>query len=177
MIKQIKTYKIKGNPNNPRIVKDSKFRKLVESLQNFPEMLKIRPIVVDENMTILGGNMRWKACKEAGLKDIWIYEAKDLTDEKKKEFVIKDNVNFGEWNWDMLGNEWSTADLESWGMDVWQNTDDIFAEEKLVDENETYDLSEVIVTMKIPKDEFSRIRPEIDKLTNLYDKIVCKIQN
>jgi hypothetical protein len=138
MIEQIKSYKIKGNPNNPRIVKDSKFQKLVASIKEFPEMLKLRPIVVDENMTILGGNMRWKASKEAGLKDVWIIQADNLTDAKKKEFIIKDNVNYGEWNWDILANEWNTSELDDWGMDIWKNFDDMVQTVNASNENDEW---------------------------------------
>tara|TARA_Y100001937_G_scaffold124774_1_gene190165 strand:- start:1436 stop:2029 length:594 start_codon:yes stop_codon:yes gene_type:complete len=125
MKKQIKSYKIQGNPNNPRIIKNDKYRKLVQSIKEFPEMLKLRPIVVDENMMILGGNMRWKASRDAGLKEVWIDIAEGLSDEQKDEFIVKDNVNFGEWEWDMLANEWDSVQLAEWGLDVWQNEDDI----------------------------------------------------
>ena len=87
----IKLYKIKGNPNNPRIVKNEKFKKLVESIRGFPEMFEKRPIVVDENLMVLGGNMRLKACQELGIKDIWVDIATSWTDKQKNEFVIKDN--------------------------------------------------------------------------------------
>ena len=87
-------------------------------------MLELRPIVVDENMIILGGNMRYRACIEAGIKEVPIKIAKGLTEEQKKEFTIKDNASFGDWDWDSLGNEWNTIDLTKWGVDVWQNSDD-----------------------------------------------------
>ena len=125
MKKQIKSYKIQGNPNNPRIIKNDKYRKLVQSIKDFPEMLKLRPIVVDENMMILGGNMRWKASRDAGLKDVWIDIAEGLSDEKKEEFIVKDNLNFGEWDWDNLANEWDNKKLNEWGMDVWMTEDDV----------------------------------------------------
>jgi len=124
MKKQIKISQIKTNPNNPRIIKNDKFEKLVKSIQEFPEMLKLRPIVVDEDMIVLGGNMRLKASKDAGLKEVWIEVAEGLTEEQKKEFIVKDNVGFGEWEWDMLANEWDSSKLEDWGLDVWQNPDD-----------------------------------------------------
>ena len=89
-------------------------------------MLKLRPIVVDENMMVLGGNMRLKACKEAGMKEVWIDIAEGLSDEQKDEFIVKDNVGFGEWEWDMLANEWDSVKLAEWGLDVWQNEDDKF---------------------------------------------------
>ena len=113
----IKISQVKSNPNNPRLIKNDKFKKLVKSVQDFPEMLELRPIVVDENMIVLGGNMRLKACIEAGLKEVWI-EVADLTEQQKKEFTIKDNVGFGEWEWDMLANEWQQTELEDWGLDL-----------------------------------------------------------
>jgi DNA modification methylase len=110
--------KVRGNTNNPRIIKDDKFKKLVKSIKDFPEMLKLRPIVVDENMIVLGGNMRLKACIEAGLKEVHITIADKLTEEQKQEFIVKDNVGFGEWDWDLLANEWDTDLLEEWGLDI-----------------------------------------------------------
>tara|TARA_A100000172_G_scaffold81163_1_gene73493 strand:+ start:7301 stop:7888 length:588 start_codon:yes stop_codon:yes gene_type:complete len=124
MKQQVKINKVKSNPSNPRIIKNDKFLKLVKSIQEFPEMLKLRPIVVDEDMVVLGGNMRLKASKQAGLKDIWIEVAEGLTEEQKKEFIVKDNVGFGEWDWAMLGNEWNTIKITEWGLDVWENQDD-----------------------------------------------------
>jgi hypothetical protein len=106
------------NKSNPRIIRDSKFVKLVQSIKDFPEMLEIRPIVVDEKNIILGGNMRFKACIEAGLKEVFIIKAKDLTEEQKQEFIVKDNVGFGEWDWDILANEWDTDKLQDWGLDL-----------------------------------------------------------
>ena len=124
MKQQVKISKVKGNPNNPRIIKNDKFKKLVKSIKEFPEMLKLRPIVVDEDMIVLGGNMRLKASKDAGLKEVWIDIAEGLTEEQKKEFIVKDNVGFGEWEWDMLANEWDSVQLAEWGLDVWENEDD-----------------------------------------------------
>lgn len=121
---KLKINKLKPNQDNPRIIKDDKFKKLVRSIKEFPEMLELRPIVVDENMTILGGNMRHKACIEAGLKEVYIKIAKGLSDKQKKEFIVKDNVGFGEWEWDILANEWNSLELSEWGLDVWQNEDD-----------------------------------------------------
>jgi DNA modification methylase len=109
---------IKPNPNNPRIIKDDKFKKLVQSIKDFPQMLELRPIVIDENNIVLGGNMRLKACQELGLKDVPTIYAKDLTEEQKKEFIIKDNVGFGEWNWDDLANDWDETKLVEWGLDL-----------------------------------------------------------
>ena len=118
MKQQIKLYKIKGNPQNPRIIKNDKFKSLVKSIKEFPEMLEKRPIIVDEDLMVLGGNMRLKASKDAGLKEVWIDIAEGWTEEQKNEFVVKDNVNFGDWDWDILANEWNVLELEDWGVKV-----------------------------------------------------------
>jgi DNA modification methylase len=110
--------KVRSNPNNPRIIKDDKFQKLVKSIQEFPQMLEIRPIVVNDEMIVLGGNMRLKACQEAGIKEIPIIKASNLTEEQQKEFIIKDNVGFGEWDWNDLANNWDSEQLQEWGLDI-----------------------------------------------------------
>jgi DNA modification methylase len=136
----IKISQVKSNPNNPRLIKNDKFKKLVKSVQDFPEMLELRPIVVDENMIVLGGNMRLKACQEAGLKEVWI-EVADLTEQQKKEFTIKDNVGFGEWEWDILANEWEQTELEDWGLDGFP-----FEDEVLEAEEDNFELPDEIET-------------------------------
>jgi len=130
---KVKITEINGNKSNPRIIKDDKFKKLVQSIKDFPQMLEIRPIVVDEENVVLGGNMRLKACKEAGLKEVFIMRANDLTDEQKQEFIIKDNVGFGEWDWDQLANEWDADKLEDWGLDL---PIDLHAEELEAEEDD-----------------------------------------
>lgn len=110
--------KIKPNPSNPRLIKDDKFLKLVKSIKDFPQMLEIRPIVVNEDMIILGGNMRLRACQDAGLKEVPVIKASKLTPEQQKEFIIKDNVGFGEWDWAMIANEWDEQQLTDWGLDL-----------------------------------------------------------
>jgi DNA modification methylase len=109
---------IKSNPNNPRLIKDHKFKQLVKSIQDFPQMLELRPIVIDENNMVLGGNMRLKACLEAGLTDVPVIHANNLSEEKKKEFIVKDNVGYGEWDWDDLANNWDALELTEWGLDI-----------------------------------------------------------
>jgi len=120
IIQKVKISQVKLNDYNPRIIKDEKFRKLVQSIKDFPKMLEIRPIVVNEDMVVLGGNMRFKACIEAGLKEVPVIKASDLTQEQQKEFIIKDNVGFGEWDWDILANEWDADQLTDWALDVWK---------------------------------------------------------
>jgi DNA modification methylase len=117
-MQKFKITEIKLNPNNPRLIKDDKFEKLVKSIKEFPEMLDIRPIVVNSDMVILGGNMRFKACKEAGLKEIPVIVADNLTEEQQREFLIKDNTSGGEWDFEMLANEWDVDQLEEWGLDI-----------------------------------------------------------
>lgn len=117
-VDKVKINEVKTNPKNPRLIKDDKFRKLVKSIQEFPQMLELRPIVVDENNIVLGGNMRLKACKEAGLKEVPIIKASELTEDEQRQFIIKDNVSGGEWDWEMLANEWHSEQLEDWGLDV-----------------------------------------------------------
>jgi ParB-like chromosome segregation protein Spo0J len=109
--------KIKSNPNNPRVIKDEKFKKLVQSLKDLPEMAQVRPIVVNQDMIVLGGNMRLKAMKEAGWKEAPVAIV-DWDEDKQRQFIIKDNVGFGEWDWDMLANEWDAESLGEWGLDV-----------------------------------------------------------
>jgi ParB-like chromosome segregation protein Spo0J len=138
-MKLVKISEVKPNPKNPRIIKDGKFQKLVKSIQEFPDMLNKRPLVVftdtDNKYVVLGGNMRLKACKEIGLKEIPIIVADEWTEEQKNEFLIKDNVGFGEWDWDSLANEWDAEKLDDWGLDI-----PIFKD----DETELKDLSSTI---------------------------------
>lgn len=116
--KKISIDKILINPNNPRLIKDDKFKKLCKSIQEFPEMLELRPIVVNKDMIVLGGNMRLKACQEIGLTEVPIIVAENLTEEQQREFLIKDNVSGGEWDWDILANEWEVEQLTEWGLDL-----------------------------------------------------------
>jgi len=163
---KLKINELKPNKDNPRIIKEDKFKKLVKSIKEFPEMLELRPIVIDENNIILGGNMRYKACIEAGLKEVPVKIAKDLTKEQKEEFIVKDNVGYGEWDWDILGNEWKTNVLDDWGLDVWQNEDDKEQENPYTGKIET------------PKYEPTGEKPETKELYNTekVDKLIEKIK-
>ena len=119
----MKLTEIKSNPNNPRVIKDHKFEKLKKSISEFPKMMELRPMVINEDNIVLGGNMRLKALKDLGYKEVpeeWVKRASDLTDEETRRFIIADNVGFGEHDWDALANEWESAELADWGMDTWQ---------------------------------------------------------
>lgn len=155
---------IKPNPNNPRIIKDDKFKKLCQSLKDFPEMLEKRPLVcftdTDKKLVVLGGNMRLKAAKEIGLKKLPIVLADDWNEEQKNEFLIKDNVGFGEWNWEELQSDWNIEELEAWGLDLPASKD--------LNEQDLFDI-------EIPFYTPSEIQPEINELANL-DKTKSLIQ-
>jgi len=141
---------IKPNPDNPRHIKDDKFKKLVTSIKDFPQMLELRPIVVDSDGIILGGNMRLKACQAAGLKEVPVIYADQLTENQKREFIIKDNVGFGEWDWDVLANEWDEVVLDAWGLDV--PGFDIEEEPEVTEDN--YEVPDEITTDIVPGDLF-----------------------
>jgi len=113
-----KIYTLRKHPENPRVIKDAKFQLLVDSIKDFPEMLEKRPLVVNEDLQVLGGNMRLRAAQEAGLKEIWIDVAEGWTIKKQNEFIIKDNSNFGDWDYDALANNWDLIDLNNWGLNV-----------------------------------------------------------
>lgn len=118
-MKRVPIGTIKNNPNNPRVIKDDKFKKLVQSIKDLPEMAEVRPVVVNTDMVVLGGNMRLKAMREAGWKDVPIHIV-DWDEDKQRQFIIKDNVSGGEWDWEMLANQWDELELQEWGLDVWK---------------------------------------------------------
>lgn len=136
-----KLTEIRNNPENPRYIRDEKFNKLVKSLKDFPEMIGARPLVVNQRMEALGGNMRLKAMIEAGWTECPVIQV-DWSEEKQREFIIKDNLGYGEWDWDMLANEWNEEELQDWGMD----TPDTWAEEELEAEEDDYSIPEEIKT-------------------------------
>lgn len=161
----IKLSSIKSNPNNPRVIKDDKFKKLVKSIKDFPKMMELRPMVVNSDNIVLGGNMRLKALKELGYKEIpkeWVKRAEDLTEDEQRQFIIKDNVGFGEHDWEMLQAEWDLSELEDWGVDVpeWGTEE--------VSEDELKDLSSTIESLYrieiICKDE--------EHQENSYNKLI-----
>lgn len=163
----VKLSKIKPNPANPRLIKDDKFNKLVQSLKDFPEMADIRPIVVNRDMVILGGNMRFKAMKEAGWKECPVVIA-ELTEEQEKEFIIKDNVGFGEWDFSMLANEWNAELLGEWGVDVPNSISE------LIEENDNYSRK-----VETPEYKATGEKPNISELFNTekYSKLISEIEN
>lgn len=117
MILKVNIKDVKKNKKNPRVIKGEKFKQLIKSIEEFPQMMNIRPIVVDSNMEIIGGNMRFEACKELGWTEIPVIKSEELTDEQKKQFVIKDNVSFGEWDWNILESDWQIDEVSEWGVE------------------------------------------------------------
>lgn len=142
-MQRVNIQEVRLNEENPRYIKDHKFEKLVKSIKEFPQMLDLRPIVVNQDMIVLGGNMRLRACREAGLTEVPIIYADNLTEEQQKEFVIKDNSSFGEWDWDLLANEWDTEQLIDWGMDI---PDDWAVDEVLEAEEDNFEAADEIET-------------------------------
>lgn len=117
----MKINEIKLNKSNPRLIKDHKFEKLKKSISEFPKMLELRPMIIDDQNIVLGGNMRLTALKDLGYKEIpdnWVKRASELTEEEKQRFVIADNVGFVDWDWDILANEWDSELIADWGLDV-----------------------------------------------------------
>lgn len=112
--------KLKLNDQNPRHISQDKLEKLKKSINEFPEMMALRPIIVNKDYIVIGGNMRLTALLQLGYKEIpdeWV-KIGNLQDEQQKRFIIADNVGFGEWDWETLSNEWDVADLEKWGLDI-----------------------------------------------------------
>ena len=165
---------IKPNPNNPRIIKDVKFKQLVKSIQDFPQMLELRPIVIDENNMVLGGNMRLKACIEAGITDVPVIHANNLSEEKKKEFIVKDNVGYGEWDWDDLANNWDAQELTDWGLDIPN-----FDVEGFADKNKELSLDDVTdsmtITLKYTEDEYHIVKDGLLKLASTPEQAIWKL--
>ena len=166
MIEIVNIKDIKPNLDNPRVIKDNKFKKLVKSIMEFPEMLQLRPIVVNDDMVVLGGNMRLRACNEAGLDSVYIIKASNLTEEKQREFIIKDNVGFGEWDWDDLANEWNENQLREWGLDL-----PVFdVEQETIDEAE--ESNGVKLSIEVTNNAFLEMHEKLENLCTEYNAIL-----
>lgn len=173
MIKKVKITEVIANPNNPRLIKDDKFKKLVKSIQDFPDMLNVRPIVVNKDMVVLGGNMRLKAIKEAGLKEINV-DIVDWDEQKQKEFIVKDNVGYGEWDWDDLANNWDSAELSDWGLDIPN-----FNIEGFEDKNKELSLDDITdsmtITLKFTEDEYYIVKDQLLKIASTPEQAIWKL--
>jgi len=165
---------VKANPNNPRVIKDDAFRKLVASIKEFPEMLDIRPIVVNGDMVVLGGNMRLRACKEAGMKKIPIIKAEELTEEQQRQFIIKDNVSGGEWDWEMLANEWEQQDLSNWGLDVQEFDNDMDIDGFFEESNVTREKPHTIV-LEYTAEEHEQVKAALAAQEGTAEQVVWRL--
>jgi hypothetical protein len=178
-MKLVKISEVKPNPKNPRIIKDGKFQKLVKSIQEFPDMLNKRPLIVftdvDNKYVVLGGNMRLKACKEIGLKEIPIIVADEWTEEQKAEFLIKDNVGFGEWDWDSLANEWDVEKLNEWGLETpYYSTDEINLDDFFEENNEPKEQKNKII-LEYTDEDFESVTEAFKKHSGSKEQIVFKL--
>ena len=174
MMNKVKISQIKSNPNNPRLIKDDKFYKLVKSLEEDPDFCNVRPVVVNKDMIVLGGNMRLKAAKELGWKEIPC-EIVDWSEEKQRAFTIKDNVGYGEWDWEMLANEWDAEQLNEWGLDVPKFAEPV----DYSDKNEEIDIdaldTEMIIKLKYTEDEYQLVREQLSKIAATPEQAVWKL--
>ena len=163
---------IKPNPNNPRVIRDYKFQKLKQSITEFPKMLSLRPMVIDENNVVLGGNMRLRVLQELGFNDIdeaWVKRSSDLTEEEKKRFIIADNVSFGEWDWDTLANDWDVVDLEAWGLDI-----PFYDEEVKQDESKEEEEMNVI-ELKFYNKDYKIVKEKLNSISMSPEIAVLKL--
>ena len=173
---------IKPNPKNPRVIKDDKFAKLVQSLKDFPEMLEKRPLVcftdTDGKLVVLGGNMRLKAAKEIGLKKLPVMLADDWTEEQKAQFLIKDNVGFGEWNWQELQADWDVEQLGDWGLDI-PNFSAGIDETDYSDKNKEIDIddldTEMVLKLKYNEEEYELVKEQLSKIAATPEQAVWKL--
>jgi ParB-like chromosome segregation protein Spo0J len=164
---------IKPNPNNPRVIRDYKFQKLKQSITEFPKMLSLRPMVIDENNVVLGGNMRLRVLQELGFNDIdeaWVKRSSDLTEEEKKRFIITDNVSFGEWDWDTLANDWDVVDLEAWGLEIPQFDT---VEELEVIEEEEEEMN--VIELKFYDKDYKIVKEKLNSISMSPEIAVLKL--
>ena len=171
---------IKPNPNNPRVLRDDKFQKLKQSITEFPKMLSLRPMVIDENNVVLGGNMRLRALQELGFTDVeeaWVKRSSDLTEDEKKRFIIADNVAFGEWDWDTLANDWEVVDLEAWGLDIPQF--DERGEIDYSDKNKEVDIEDLeglmTINLKYTEEDYWKVKEQLSKVAHTPEQAVWKL--
>jgi hypothetical protein len=168
--------KVRPNSENPRYIKDEKFKKLVQSLRDFPEMANVRPIVVNQEMIVLGGNMRLKAMQEAGWSEVPV-QVVDWSEEKQRRFIISDNVGFGEWDWDELANTWDAEELKDWGLDVWQPEEEV----DYSGANQEIDVDNLdglmTIKLKYTEEDYWKVKEALSKVAETPEQAVYKLLN
>ena len=174
----IKLSSIKPNPNNPRIIRNEKFEKLKRSIEEFPEMMELRPIVVDETNTIIGGNMRFRALQELGKKEVpnnWIKKASELTEDQKKRFVITDNASFGEWEWEAIKSDWDLDFVADWGVDVPEFESEINYGNKNQEINPDDFEDEMIIKLKYTAEDYEKVKTELQRIAVTPEQAVWNL--
>ncbi len=167
---------IKLNENNPRFISSEKYKKLKKSIQDFPQMLELRPLIIDENNIVLGGNMRLKALQELEIEEVPVLYAKDLTEEQKKEFIIKDNISYGEWDWDILANEWKIEQLKDWGLTVSNysgsniNLDDFFTNNDGSENKQKFK-----IVLEYTEEDYTKVNEAFKAHSGSKENIVAKL--
>ncbi len=169
---------IKPNPNNPRMLRDEKFLKLRKSLEDFPDMINYRAIVAvtdtDGKYMVLGGNMRLRALQDLKVKEVPVMLADHWTEEQRREFIIKDNVGFGEWDWDQLANEWDAGELAEWGLDLPIGQD-------FSDKNQEIDTDgfadESVIKLTYSLEDYEKVREAFSKIAATPEQAVWKLLN
>ena len=175
---EVNIKQVKANPNNPRIIKDAKFQKLVKSIQEFPDMLNKRPLIVftdvDGKYCVLGGNMRLKALNELKYDTVPIVLADEWTEEQKAEFLIKDNVGFGEWDWDQLANEWDAEELIQWGLDIPSFDNGDYSEKnKEINIDDIED--SMVINLKYTEEEYLIVKEALSKIASTPEMAIWKL--
>ena len=171
---------IKANPSNPRVLRDEKFLKLKKSIEDFPDMLNSRALVcvtdTDGKYMVLGGNMRLRALQDLGIKDAPVMLADHWTEEQRREFIIKDNVGFGEWDWDMLGNEWDGERLNEWGVPIFAPSDHPDPDDFFKDrDKDKPDPDKHSIVLNYTEDEHAKVVARFGELGGTREQVVFKL--
>lgn len=181
LIEEINITEIKPNKNNPRYISEEQLIKLKNSIKEFPEMLKLRPLIINNKNEVLGGNMRLKACIELNFKKIPIIRANKLTSKQQKEFIIKDNIAFGNWDWEILSNDWQNEKLEEWGLNGFDfnrnEQTESFSEDLIEDGQGIEQSNQVVITLTMPTHTYDYLDTKINALIRKNPEIICKVQN
>lgn len=165
---------IKPNPNNPRVIRNDRFTKLKQSIQEFPKMMALRPIVLDSDNIILGGNMRYRALQDLNYREIldsWVCYANDLTEDEKRRFIIADNVSFGTNDWDELANTWDNIELIDWGLEVWDGEEIIEGDQQPIDK----EVLKTRITLEYTEEEYETISKKFNEMKGSKEQIVWKL--